>query len=119
MSIDEAIKQLNFMTQKGAMMIKEALLEAQDMAVKSHNVEFKSNLWVAESFNGRGYMLKGLRRHARGRPGVIEYKHTHYFVRLEEGKPPKHFYLPHPMTPVEQLSKWMDEMRKRKVINSL
>lgn len=44
MSIEEAIKQLNFITQKGNMMIKETLLEAQDLAVKNHNVEFKNNL---------------------------------------------------------------------------
>lgn len=119
MAVDEAIKQLNFMEQKGALMIKQTLLEAQEMAVKTHNVEFKSNLWVAESFTGKGYVVKGLRRHARNRPGVIEYKHTHYFVRLEEGKPPKEYYLPHKATPEQQLENWVEEMRNRKVISSL
>jgi large subunit ribosomal protein L22 len=51
--------------------------------------------------------------------GRVDYRYVHYFVRLEEGEPPKHFYLPHPMTPEEQLDKWMDEMRNRKVMNSL
>lgn len=63
--------------------------------------------------------MKGVRRHARGRHGRVEYKHVHYFVRLEEGPPPEHYYLPHPLTPDQQLDKWMDEMRNRKVINSL
>lgn len=48
MTIDEAIKQLSFQLQKGAGDIKQALLEAQEMAVRNHNVEFKSNLWVGE-----------------------------------------------------------------------
>ena len=48
MSIDEAIKQLSFKNQKGAAVIKDVLIEAQDLAVKEHNVEFKSNLWVCK-----------------------------------------------------------------------
>ena len=48
MSIDEAIKQLSFQNLKGAGIIKEVLLEAQELAVKEHNVEYKSNLWVGK-----------------------------------------------------------------------
>lgn len=48
MSIDEAIKQLSFQLKKGAAAVKETLLEAQELAVKQHNVEFKSNLWICE-----------------------------------------------------------------------
>lgn len=48
MTIDEAIKQLSFILKRGAGDIKQCLLEAQEMAVKDHNVEFKSNLWVGE-----------------------------------------------------------------------
>jgi large subunit ribosomal protein L22 len=40
-------------------------------------------------------------------------------VRLEEGTPPEHYYLPHPLTPEEQLNKWVADLRKRKVTNSL
>lgn len=119
MTIDEAIKQLNFNQKKGSMYIKQALLEAQDLAVKQHNVEFKSNLWVAESFTGKGMVIKGARRHAKARYGKVEYKFCHYFVRLEEGNPPENYYLPHPLTPERQLDKWIADMRKRKVINSL
>lgn len=50
MSIDEAIKQLSFVLKKGAGDVKQTLLEAQEMAVTRHNVEFKSNLWVGECF---------------------------------------------------------------------
>lgn len=46
--MDEAIKQLSFVLKKGAGDIKQTILEAQEKAVKDHNVEFKSNLWVGE-----------------------------------------------------------------------
>lgn len=46
MSVDEAVKQLSFVLKKGATDIKEVILEAQEMAVTTHNIEFKSNLWV-------------------------------------------------------------------------
>uniref|UniRef100_A0A3B3WI57 Large ribosomal subunit protein uL22m n=1 Tax=Poecilia mexicana TaxID=48701 RepID=A0A3B3WI57_9TELE len=48
MSIDEAIAQLEFNDKKGAKIMREVLLEAQEMAVKNHNVEYKSNLYVGE-----------------------------------------------------------------------
>lgn len=48
MSVDEAVKQLSFVPWKGAVVAKETILEAQKLAVKQHNVEFKSNLWVCK-----------------------------------------------------------------------
>lgn len=48
MTIDEAIKQLSFVLKKGASAVKETLLEAQEIAVKQHNVEYKSNLWICK-----------------------------------------------------------------------
>ncbi|CAH0717221.1 unnamed protein product, partial [Brenthis ino] len=118
MTVDEAVKQLSFINKKGAVFVKEAILEAQNLAVTRHNVEFKSNLWIAESFSGKGMTIKGIRRHARGRMGEVRYQYSHYFVRLEEGKPPKDYYKLNPLTPQEQLDKWMEQMRKRKIINS-
>lgn len=73
----------------------------------------------AESFCGKGRVFKGIRRHARMRMGIINHVHCHYFVRLEEGKPPEHYYLPHPQKPHEQLANWLESMRKRKITNSL
>ncbi|EPQ19241.1 39S ribosomal protein L22, mitochondrial [Myotis brandtii] len=46
MSIDQALAQLEFSDKKGAQIIKEILLEAQEMAVRDHNVEFRSNLYI-------------------------------------------------------------------------
>jgi large subunit ribosomal protein L22 len=59
-----------------------------------------------------------MRRHARKRPGSVHYKHCHYFVRLEEGKPPAHYYAP-PKSGEEMLENWMAEMKQRKIIHSL
>lgn len=50
MSIDEALRQLDYVERKGAAIVKAALLEAQEIAVKEHNVEFRSNLWIGKSF---------------------------------------------------------------------
>ncbi|XP_063823849.1 large ribosomal subunit protein uL22m [Ostrinia nubilalis] len=118
MTVDEAVKQLSFVNKKGAKFVKQAILEAQELAVKEHNVEFRSNLWIAESFSGKGTVIKGIRRHARGRMGEVRYQYSHYFVRLEEGKPPKDYYKIEPLTPQQQLDKWLEQMRKRKITNS-
>ncbi|CAG9563638.1 unnamed protein product [Danaus chrysippus] len=118
MTVDEALKQLSFVNKKGAGYVKDTILEAQNLAVTEHNVEFKSNLWIAESFSGKGMVIKGVRRHARGRLGEVRYQYSHYFVRLEEGKPPKDYYKQNPLTPQQQLDRWLEQMRKRKIINS-
>ncbi|XP_023949327.1 39S ribosomal protein L22, mitochondrial [Bicyclus anynana] len=118
MTVDEAVKQLSFVNKKGASFVKETILEAQDLAVKQHNVEFKSNLWIAESFSGKGVHIKGIRRHARARLGEVRYQYSHYFVRLEEGKPPEDYFKRNPLTAKQQLENWLEGMRKRKIINS-
>lgn len=48
MTVDEAVKQLSFVPKKGAVAVKETILEAQQIAVEQHNVEFRSNLWVGK-----------------------------------------------------------------------
>lgn len=118
-TVEEAIKQLSFVLKKGAAAVKEALLEAQELAVKNHNVEYKTNLWVAESFTTKGIYIKGIRRHARMRVGRVQYKHCHYFVRLEEGTPPADYYQTALAPPKERLEDWIEKMRKRKITNSL
>lgn len=120
MSIDEALKQLSFVDKQGAVHVRQVLLEAQQLAVEQHNVEYKSNLWVAESFVGKGVVIKGVRRHARMRMGVVHYFHCHYFVRLEEGPPPEHYYLDKkPQNTKEMLEGWLADMRKRRIPGSL
>lgn len=116
--VDEALRQLSFVLKKGAEPVRETILEAQRMAVEEHNVEFRTNLWVAESFCTKGRVFKGVRRHARARVGRVLYFHCHYYVRLEEGTPPADYY-GRQTTPAQQLDDWMDGLRKRKIIGSL
>lgn len=84
----------------------------------NHNTALMTTYFSAESFSGKGMCMKGMRRHARGRMGQVRYQYCHYFVRLEEGKPPKDYYKHDALAPEEQLDKWLEQMRKRKIINS-
>ncbi|ERE68767.1 39S ribosomal protein L22 [Cricetulus griseus] len=116
MSIDQALAQLEFNDKKGAQIIKEVLLEAQDMAVREHNVEFRSNLYVAESTSGRGQCLKRLRYHGRGRFGIMEKVYCHYFVKLVEGPPPP----PEARkTTFDHAKEYIQQLRSRTIIHTL
>lgn len=48
MPVDEAIRQLKFVLKKGATDVIQVLEEAKELAVKEHNVEFPSNMWVCK-----------------------------------------------------------------------
>lgn len=50
MTVDEALRQLNFVLKKGAIPVRDTILEAQKLAVEQHNVEYKSNLWIGKRF---------------------------------------------------------------------
>ncbi|KAJ8385424.1 hypothetical protein AAFF_G00189500 [Aldrovandia affinis] len=115
MSIDQAIAQLEFNDKKGAKIMKEVLLEAQDMAVKSHNVEYKSNLYIAESFSSKGKYLKRIRYHGRGRFGIMDKVHCHYFVKLVEGVPPT----VEQKTGFDQAKEYVEQLKNRTIIHSL
>lgn len=49
MSVDEALKQLPLVGRKGATIVRDTILEAQELAVERHNVEFKTNLWIGKN----------------------------------------------------------------------
>ncbi|KAM6907401.1 large ribosomal subunit protein uL22m, partial [Xenentodon cancila] len=115
MSIDEAIAQLEFNDKKGAKIMKEVLLEAQDMAVKNHNVEYKSNLYVAESFSGKGKYLKRIRYHGRGMFGIMDRVYCNFFVKLVEGPPPK----TEQRTGFDQAKEYVQGLKNRTIVHSL
>uniref|UniRef100_A0A8D1C5V9 Large ribosomal subunit protein uL22m n=1 Tax=Sus scrofa TaxID=9823 RepID=A0A8D1C5V9_PIG len=94
----------------------KVLLEAQDMAVRDHNVEFRSNLYVAESTSGRGQYLKRIRYHGRGRFGIMEKVFCHYFVKLVEGPPPPREA---PKTAVAHAREYIQELRNRTITHAL
>ncbi|XP_076024699.1 large ribosomal subunit protein uL22m [Genypterus blacodes] len=115
MSIDQAITQMEFNDKKGATSIKEVLLEAQEMAVKNHNVEYRSNLYVAESYSGKGKYLKRIRYHGRGMFGIMDKVYCHYFVKLVEGSPPE----TEDRTSLDQAKEYVQSLKRRTVIHSL
>ncbi|TNN69119.1 39S ribosomal protein L22, mitochondrial [Liparis tanakae] len=123
MSIDQAIAQLEFNDKKGAKIMKEVgggafpfvLEEAQEMAVKNHNVEYKSNLYVAESFSGKGKYLKRIRYHGRGMCGIMDRVNCHYFVKLVEGSPPR----TEEKTSFDQAKEYVQGLKSRTIVHSL
>ena len=114
MSIDEAVKQLSFIPKKGAQIVKEVLLEAQEVAVREHNFEYKSNMWIGESYATKGLVIKGIRKHARMRFGEVRYFYTHYFVRLVEGPPPKDYW-GETKDGNQRLKQYIDGLRNRRI----
>lgn len=50
MSVDEALKQLPLVGRKGATIVRDVILEAQQKAVEEHHVEFKTNLWIGKNY---------------------------------------------------------------------
>ena len=48
--VDDAIDQLKFMKTKNAGVLRDFLEETRELAVRDHNVEFRSNLWVCKYF---------------------------------------------------------------------
>nr|XP_056719463.1 39S ribosomal protein L22, mitochondrial [Euleptes europaea] len=116
MGIDEALAQLEFIDKKGAKVIKEVLLEAQEMAVRKHNVEFKSNLYIARSFSGKGHYLKRIRYHGKGMFGIMDKVRCHYFVQLVEGPPPPPKA---PKTGFDQAKEYVQQLRNRTITNTL
>jgi len=114
MTVDEALKQLKFCPLKGARVVEEVIQEAREMAVKEHHFEYATNMWVAESFSDNFDNIKGLKRHKGGRISMMKYRYISYFVRLEEGIPPKHYYKESdPKTTKQWLEHYLQDHRKK------
>lgn len=52
------------------------------------------------------------------RMGEVRYQFNHYYVKLEEGAPPEHFYKPN-LSGEEMLEKWLQRMRSRQIQTSI
>ena len=111
--MDEAIKQLAFVPKKGAHIMREVLEEARQVALKQHNFEFKSDMYVGEANVGKGLVIKGVRKHAFFRLGEVRYFHCHIMVRLVEGPPPAYFYHA-PLSNRKKLELYVEDLRRRK-----
>ncbi|UJR37247.1 hypothetical protein I4U23_029956 [Adineta vaga] len=121
MSIEEAIRQLSFQKLPTALIMRDTLIEAQDMAVKEHNIEYKSNLWVSQSYTKRALIIKGLRRRPKYSFTAIHYRYFHYMVRLEEGLAPGKEGLYGPKWPElnVRLNKRLDRLNNRKLLGTI
>lgn len=113
-SIDEAIKQLSFVNKKGAVIMKEVLEEAREIALKEHNFEQRSNMFVGACHAVKGLVVKGFRKHARFRMGIVNYFHCHVLVQLVEGPPPEDYYGTK-ISNRAKLDKYIDDLRRRQV----
>lgn len=118
LNVDEAIKQLSFIAYKSAQISKNVLEEAQEIAVKDHNFEYKSKMWIEDVRVGKGLVIKGLRKHARMRFGEVRYFYTHLMIKLTEGEPPEHYYEPQ-KDGNDLLKDYYDELRSRKIEQGL
>ena len=58
-------------------------------AWKNHQVEDAADMYVRESYVGKGQNLKRIRYHAQGRHGKVTKPRTHYFLKLQCGEKPK------------------------------
>lgn len=117
-NVDEAVKQLRFMPHKGAQVCADVLEEAQEKAVRDHGFEFKSNMWIEDCKCVKGLVIKGTRRHAKCRFGVVHYFYCHLLVKLTEGEPPKHFFQPR-KDGNDHLKEFFDNLRNRKIHQGL
>lgn len=118
LNVDEAIKQLKFMNLKTAQIAADVLEEAQAKAVRDHNFEFKSKMWVDDVRIAKGLVIKGVRRHARMRYGQINYFYVHMCIKLTEGEPPVHFYRPK-QNGNDLLRKYYKDLRSREIKHGL
>ncbi|CAF3016914.1 unnamed protein product [Rotaria socialis] len=121
MSVDEAVKQLSFHKLPIAIKMRDTLIEAQEMAVKEHNIEYKSNLWVSQSYIKQALIVKGLRRRPKYSFTAIHYRYFHYMIRLEEGPAPGKEGLYGPQLPElnDRLNKRLEYLNNRKLLGTI
>nr|XP_004225664.1 39S ribosomal protein L22, mitochondrial-like [Ciona intestinalis] len=116
LNIDEAITHLGYINNKAARTIADVLREAQEHAVAEHNVEFKSNLHIVDSFAESSGAVKFPIYHARGRMALGKCRFSNYYCLLREGPaPPKRPKL----TALEFGIVHLDELRNRKISDGL
>lgn len=118
MTIDEAMKQLSFVPKKGAIIMREILEEARELALREHNFEHRSNMFVGTAQCEKGLVIKSARKHAFFRMGEIRHTHTHVLVQLVEGPPPPDYH-PGNFTNRQKLDNYMDDLKRRNIKFSL
>ena len=117
MNIDDAISKLYFINTKAARIVREVLIEAQEVAVNEHNVEFKSNLHIVHSFACVHSILSFPIFRACGRPPTLgSCRFANYYVMLREGPAP----LPTPKrTALDKALQYVNDLKSRTIMDGL
>ena len=63
-------------------------------------------------------MVKGVRKHKATQMGIVKYRYSHYYVRLEEGKPPANYHLL-AETYEHRAKEYIEKLRKRSIFLSI
>lgn len=83
-NVDEALRILKFLPQKGAELIYKALHSAKSNAVNNYQMT-EQNLIVKEGYIGQALIMKRFRPMSKGRAGKIQKKLSHITITLNEG----------------------------------
>ncbi|XP_022326726.2 large ribosomal subunit protein uL22m-like [Crassostrea virginica] len=118
LSVDDAIKKVSFLPQKGAKILKECLLEGQKTAVKSYGIEYPSNMWIEHAYCNRGRILYAMRL-AYKFPAKVTTRYCHVCIVFREGSPPKEYYPTVEMTGFEKMEDYIKRQRQRRILFSL
>eukprot|EP00040_Diaphanoeca_grandis_P039111 m.258171 g.258171 ORF g.258171 m.258171 type:complete len:240 (-) comp36226_c0_seq1:71-790(-) len=97
MKVDDAIAQMKFSHKKAGSHVLRVLKVTKHNAWHNHGVEDPSDMYVAESYVGKGQNLRRMRMHAMSRTGRSTKPRTHYYLKLQVGDKPK---------PKEKLKWW-------------
>ncbi|TGZ74939.1 hypothetical protein CRM22_000660 [Opisthorchis felineus] len=87
-SVDDAFAQLAHRPEKGARILEEVLEEAIELAVKEHDFEYCTKIWVETVHVSRGRGVPRLYKGVRGQLSANNYHYANLYVRLREGDPP-------------------------------
>lgn len=69
-----------------------------------------------EAFPLQSLIIKGVRRHARARYGIVKYRYSDIFLRLEEGKPPEEYRGRHmPFGGWNMMKEYVQQIRDRRI----
>ena len=117
MNIDDAISKLYYINTKASRIVREVLMEAQEVAVNEHNLEFKSNLHIVHSFACRHSILSFPIWRAGGRgPTMGDCRFCNYYVMLREGPAP----LPTPkQTALDKALEYVAKLKSRTIVDGL
>ncbi|MBN2073050.1 MAG: 50S ribosomal protein L22 [Actinobacteria bacterium] len=83
--VNKAVDLLTFTPQKGALVVKKAIMSAAANATENHKMD-EDLLFISRIFVNEGPTLKRFRPRARGRATKIRKRTSHLMVYVSDGK---------------------------------